>query len=57
MTYFWIVWNYGQLDVVLGTVLRVIRKGLGRSADAFDPGKAAFCSKALDEDTLVHRRD
>jgi hypothetical protein len=56
MTYFLIVRNSGHFDLVLVTVLRVIGKGFSGSPDAFEPGKAAFCSKAPDEDTLVHCR-
>ena len=55
-TYFRIVWNSGHVNLVLRIVLRVVRKGSGGSPDALEPGKAAFCSEALDEDTLVHCR-
>jgi hypothetical protein len=59
-TYSWSIWNLGHLDLIIMTVLRivvvVIGKGFGCCPDGNSPEQAALCSKASDEDALVHCR-
>ena len=44
------------MDLILTTVVGVIRKGFCCSPDGNSPEKAALCSEAPDKDTLIHRR-
>jgi hypothetical protein len=52
-TYIPNVWNSGRLDLVLTTVIRVVRRVLCCSPDGFDQGNAALCSETPDEDALI----
>jgi hypothetical protein len=52
-TYLRCVWNSGHLNIVLRTVVRVVRKGSCCSSDGPDPEKATRCSEAPDEDALI----
>jgi len=44
------------MDLILTTVVGVIRKGFCCSPDGHSPEQAALCSEAPDKDTLIHRR-
>jgi hypothetical protein len=56
ITHLWSVWNPDHLDLILLTVVRVIRKGFCCGSHGHDPEKAARCSEAPDEYTLVQYR-
>jgi hypothetical protein len=56
ITHPWSVWNPDHLDLILLTVVRVIKKGFCCSSHGYDPEKAARCSEAPDEDALVQCR-
>jgi hypothetical protein len=53
-TYLQSVCNLGHLDLILAAAVRVVRKGLRCSPDAFGKEKgAALCSEASEEDALI----
>ena len=56
MTYFRSVRNPSHLHFVFMTIIGVIREGFCCSPNACEPRKATFCSKSLDENTLVQPR-
>jgi len=56
ITYFRGIWNSRYMDIILTTVVGVIRKGFCCSPYGHSPEQAALCSEAPDKDTLIHRR-
>jgi hypothetical protein len=51
--YFRNIWNLGHLNIVLLTIVRVVRKRLCRGPELSGPEQDALCSEALHEDALI----
>jgi hypothetical protein len=52
-TYFRSIWDSGYLNLILMTIVRVVRKRFCCGTEGFDPEEATRGSETLDEDTLV----
>lgn len=56
ITYFWTIRNSGYLDLIVSTVVRIVRAGFCCSPHWFGPEEDALCTEAPDEDALIRSR-